>query len=614
LNQNENTQQRISAYTLYMQLLRYLAPYKAAFLFSLCCMIIYGATDGAVPFIIKYVLDKVFQAHSERYLYVFPVVLILLTAVRALADFGQQYLMAKIGHCVVRDIRNELNAKLLSLEPGFFVRHAGGDLISRVTNDVILVRSLLTESISSIIRDTIRIIVLLASAFYLDPVLAAIAFIALPAGVLPIQKFGKKIRRLSKKGQEDIGILSNMLQESIIGNKVVKIFGGVEYENTKFKLQNETLTRTFVKSEKVKAITGPVNEVLASLAVGGVIFYGGSSVIANTRTQGDFIAFLVAVFLLYDPFKKLSKLSSNVLQSLAGAQRIFEIFSLSPKVQEPVNPKQLPSHTTICFENVSFSYQNSHATFQTNEEENSYNGVGEKERLHAINSISLTIKKGEKTAFVGLSGSGKSTLMDLIPRFIDPTQGVITLGGINIKDFEISKLRSLIAMVSQHTFLFNDTVYQNIQYGNLYADSEMITEAAKRAFALDFIEKLPQGFATKIGEGGLTLSGGERQRIAIARAILKDAPILILDEATASLDNQSENVVQSAIEALQENRTTLIIAHRLSTVMNVDKTYVMKEGQIIEEGNHESLMEKRGEYYNLFSYQTKVNSHKYVHV
>jgi subfamily B ATP-binding cassette protein MsbA len=569
--------------SVYFRILRYLGPYRRTFVFAMICMIIFGATDGAVPFFIRYILDEVFSGKNTQFLYLLPGVLIIFAVIRGAADFGQSFLMAKVGHTIVRDLRTDVDRAILRLEPAYFIATASGNLLARITSDVLLVKTLLTESLAAIIRDSIRVVVLLAAAVYLDPLLAAIAFIVFPIGVVPVYRFGRRMRKLSKRAQESIGSLSSLMHESILGNRVVKIFGREEDEARKFARENERVNQTLIKSEKVRAATGPINELLATLVISGVILYGGYSVVNDLRSQGEFLAFLASVFLLYDPFKKLSRVNNVVQQGIAGAERIFEILDRKPSVTDPENPETLPQSNEIVFEQVSFAYPNS--------------------EQQALSSISLRIPEGKKFAFVGFSGAGKSTLVDLLPRFIDPEIGRVLIGNVDIRKVRLDDLRGRIAMVGQHTFLFNDTIFKNIAYGSETAGSEEVMRAAKAAYAYDFIMQLPAGFDTIIGEDGYTLSGGERQRIAIARAILKDAPILVLDEATASLDNRSEREVQAALEALERNRTSLIIAHRLSTIREADCIVVMREGKVAEMGTHKELLGRGGEYSRLHALQ-----------
>jgi subfamily B ATP-binding cassette protein MsbA len=549
-------------------------------------MVLYGASDGIVPFLVKHVLDGVFTEKNASLLPLIPVILIAFAFVRALTDFGQQFLMARVGHWIVRDIRNDFNSHLLKLSPDFFVSNSGAQMISGITSDVILVRTLLTDSAAAVLRDFIRVIALLVAAFYLDPVLALIAFVAFPIGIWPVYKFGRKMRKLSKQGQDAIGSLSSMLSESMVGNRVVKIFGREDFEGDRFRKENEHLTKTFVRSERIRAISGPVNEVLASMAIAGVILYGGYSVLSGVRSQGDFIAFLLSVFLLYDPFKKLSRVNNVIQQGLAGAQRIFDVLDTQPSVRDPQAPVPLGTSNTIEFREVSFGYRK---IGQTAPESN----------LPALVDISLTIEEGKRFAIVGFSGAGKTTLVDLIPRFMDPQNGVVSIGGVDISRVRLAELRSRIAMVGQHTFLFNDTVFNNIAYGKPGATRDEVLQAARAAYADGFVSALPHGYDTVLGESGLTLSGGERQRIAIARALLKDAPILILDEATASLDNRAEREVQSALELLERGRTSIVIAHRLSTVRSADCVVVLSAGRIVEMGTHDELLKRNGEYAKL---------------
>jgi len=551
-------------------------------------MVIFGATDGGVPFLVKYVLDGVFTDRNENLLWLLPIIVVGFAIVRAVCDLGQQYYMAAVGHRVTEDIRNHINRHLLRLSPDFFVKHSTGELLSRVTSDVLLVRTLLTDTSAAVIRDSIRVCALLISCIYLDPWLSMLAVVFFPIAGFPIARIGRRMRRLSRKGQEAIGSLSSILQETMIGQRVVKIFCREDFEQKRFQAENAQLTHTLIRSELVRAAAGPINEVLAALVISGVLMYGGYSVISGSRTQGGFIAFLLSVFLLYDPFKKLTRIHAVVQQGLAGAQRILEVLDTPPQIADPSTPSPLPVSNEIHFDNVDFSYP--------------VRGEGDTIPI-ALRDISLTIGEGQKIALVGFSGAGKSTLVDLVPRFIDPTRGSVLLGGVNIANLRLADLRSRIAMVGQHTFLFNDTVYNNIAYGRVGATEDDIHAAAKAAYAIDFVNSLPNGFHTKLGEAGMTLSGGERQRIAIARAILKNAPILILDEATASLDNRAEREVQLAIQTLEKGRTTIVIAHRLSTVQDADMILVLHEGRIIERGTHSNLLAANGEYSRLYALQ-----------
>lgn len=581
---------------MYKRILRYLRPHRRYFWTALGLMVVFGATDGVVPFLVKYILDGVFTERNETLLWVLPAMIVGFAFLRGGSDFGQQFLMSSVGHKVTQDIRNDVNRHVLSLSPDFFVRNSTAEILSRVTSDVLLIRTLLTDSSASVIRDAIRVVVLLGSCIYLDPTLSLIAFVFFPVAGLPIARIGKRMRKLSKRGQDAIGQLAALFQESMQGHRVVKIFCREEYEQERFERGNRDLTQTFIRSERVRALSGPINEVLASLAVSGVLLYGGYTVISGARTAGGFMAFLVAVFLMYEPFKKLSRVHATIQQGLAGAQRIFEILDTPPTVTDPKHPEPLNSGNTIEIRNVSFQYPSHNGSEST--------GVS----THAaLRGISLSVTEGKTVALVGFSGSGKSTLVDLIPRFIDPTIGTVLLGGVDIKTVSLPQLRARIAMVGQHTFLFNDSVYNNIAYGNPSASREEVLRAAKAAYATEFIERLPQGFDTYVGEGGMSLSGGERQRLAIARAILKNAPILILDEATASLDTRAEREVQQAIEELVKGRTTLVIAHRLSTIRGADTIVVMSAGEIVETGTHDELLARGGEYARLHGLQFAAN-------
>jgi subfamily B ATP-binding cassette protein MsbA len=588
------TQNSKPPYTdVYRRLLRYLVPHKKKFFLALGAMIVYGATDGVVPYLLKRILDDVFGSRDQGMLYNLVLIIVGFSIIRGVFGFCQKYLAAQVGLGIVQDLRNEINRKLLYLSPAFYQTQTTGGLIARVTNDTLLVRTALTDAAAVVLRDSVRVITLLIVAFSLDPVLALIALVGLPVGFAPIIKFGKKIRRLSRAGQDYFGGLTAYLQETITGHRVVQAFSREEHEHQRFKFENEKFTNAFKKAEKYGALSGPTNEVVASLAIAAVLLYGGHSVITGARTQGDFIAFLTTMFLLYEPVKKLSRINATVQTGVSAAERIFEIIDEESDIEESLDPKHLDSRNlNIAFENVSFSYDSSHSNLVPSGK-------------WALQNVSAQIEAGSTVALVGMSGGGKSTFVNLLPRFYDPQEGSIKLNGVDIKEYSLKSLRDSISMVSQHTFLFNTSVSDNIAYGNPSASADEVISAAKIANAHEFIENLPEGYNTILGEQGMSLSGGQRARIAIARAILRDSPILVFDEATASLDSESEDLVQDAIQRLVSGRTVLVIAHRLATVRSADSIIVLSNGRLVEKGTHDELLDQGGEYSRLYRLQFK---------
>jgi len=501
---------------------------------------------------------------------------------RALMSFGQSFLMEWIGQHIIADIRSQLNAHFQRLSLSFYNRTPTATLLSRMTNDVGLMRSALTDSVAPVMKDFTSLVVLLTVAFIMDWRLALIAFIAFPLTVLPILRMSRRLRKFTRRGQITLGNLATLLQETIQGNRVVKAFGMEDYEIRRFDAESDRLVGLYMRAARIKAFTTPMMEVLASFGIAGVVWFGGRSVMAGVRTPGSFMAFLTALLLLYDPFKGLTKTNHVVQQGLAAAGRIFELLDEPSEVVERPGATVLQGFRDgIRFEDVSFRY----------------------EAEPVLREIQLEVRRGEAVALVGRSGGGKSTLADLIPRFYDVTQGVISIDGHDVRELTIESLRSQIAIVTQFTFLFNDTVRNNIAYGDVGTSIERIEAAARAANAHDFVSELPQGYDTVIGELGIKLSGGQRQRLAIARALLKNAPILILDEATSALDNESERLVQEAIERLMTGRTTLVIAHRLSTIRHADRIAVLDRGRIVEEGTHAELLARAGEYRKLYEMQ-----------
>jgi subfamily B ATP-binding cassette protein MsbA len=568
---------------IYLRLLQYLRPYVwPYFVLAMACMLGYSATEGAMPFLVQWMMDDVFVKKDQAALYYLPATIVGIFFVRGLLNFGQSFLSDYVGLRIVQDVRNLLSRHLQFMSLSFFSRHPSGTLISRVANDVTLLRSALTDASASFLKDTTSLIVLVVVAFIKDWFLASLAFVVFPASVLPVMRLSRKIKRFARRGQISTGKLTVFLQESIQGNRIVKAFGMEEYEIHRFAKENFRLFKESLRASRIRGVVTPIMELLAAFGIGAVVWYGGSSVIAGGRTPGEFMAFMAAMFLMYQPFKSLTRTYTLLHQGLAGAERVFEILDEPPSIKDKPDAQIAPRFAkAIEFHDVSFAY-------------------GAKPVLNRVN---LTIRAGEVVALVGMSGAGKSTLADLIPRFYDVISGRITIDGVDIRDVSLASLRSQIGIVTQHTFLFDDTVRNNIAYGDPERGMEDVMAAAKAAHADEFISSMPNGYDSLVGEMGMQLSGGQRQRLAIARALLKDAPILILDEATSALDSDSERMVQEALERLMSERTTLVIAHRLSTIRNADRIVVLVDGTIAEEGTHEELLARKSEYSRLYSLQ-----------
>ncbi|MEO5340838.1 MAG: lipid A export permease/ATP-binding protein MsbA [Magnetococcus sp. MYC-9] len=562
---------------LLIRFLRFVWPYRWYLLPAFGCMIALAATNGAIAFLVQPILDKVFIEQDKVMLASLPVVVLLLFAVRGGVYFAQSYLMEMVGQRVVRNLQVQLYGHLMAMDLGFFQANATGSIISRITYDTNLLKGAASSVTSNLLREGFTVIILMGVLLYRDWQLAVVSLVGLPAAGALIYLFGRRMRRLSRVRQELMGGITAHLEESIAGQRIVKAFGMERYERARFRLLSRGMLHNTLRSAKVRALSSPAMDMIAGFAVSAVILYGGQAVMAGTTTTGTFFSFITALLMAYNPVKSLTSINNQLQESLAAARRLFALLDLQPAIQDRAAAQPLaPLRESICFEKVRFRYR--------------------PELPDVLDGIQLTIRAGERVAFVGHSGSGKSSLVSLVPRFFDCTEGSVRIDGVDLRDVTQRSLRAQIAVVTQEVILFNDTVRNNIAYGDRHRSMEELYAAARAANALEFIEAMPDGFDTVIGDRGVRLSGGQRQRLSIARSLLKNAPILILDEATSALDTESERTVQEALERLMEGRTSLVIAHRLSTIQNVDRIVVLREGRIVEEGSHADLLALEGEY------------------
>ncbi|MFQ5828053.1 MAG: ABC transporter ATP-binding protein [Candidatus Methylomirabilia bacterium] len=571
---------------LYPRFFAYLRPYWAWLLGGTGLAMVVAAMDGTVAWLVKPAMDEIFIKQDLLMLKLIPLALLGAYLLKGASRYGQSYLMASVGERVIAALRRDLYTHVQRMPLSFFADLHSAELMSRMINDVNRLARLSSQVLVMAVRQVATIAVLLAVMLLREWVLTLIAVVVFPFVGVAIRAIGRKLYKINRRAQEKIAELNVVLQESFTGTKVIKAFGREGLERERFGRVNLRLRDLSVKNHRTAEITEPLMEVLGALGIMGGFWYGGYQVIQGAMTPGAFFSFTAAVMMLYGPVRKLSRLANTVQQAAASMERVFEIVDTPPAIVDRPGARSLPPFSDcIEFEGVSFRYPDG--------------------TVPVLQQISLAIQKGEMVAFVGMSGAGKSTLMDLLPRFYDVSAGTIRIDGHDIRDVTQPSLRAQIGIVSQETFLFNDTVFYNIAYGKSGATPEQVEQAARLAHCHDFISAIPEGYQTPVGERGVKLSGGQRQRITIARAFLKDPPILILDEATSDLDAESEFMVQQALSDLTKGRTVLVIAHRLSTVRNADRIYVIHDGRIEAVGTHDELMVRHGLYRRLYALQIR---------
>ncbi len=557
-------------------------PHSKKLALSVLCMIGVGWAAAGTAYLIRPVLDSIFVSKDVTMLKILPLVVLALVSGKGLCLWGNAYLTSFVGQSVVAELRRKLHDHLQMLPLSFFDNNKTGDLMSRMLNDVDFLQNVVTGSLTGLVRDGFSAAGLLYVVFYQNWRLALIALVLLPAGFYPLFRITKVIRELAKKALVYMAEITIRLHESLGSIRIVKAFGMEDYEKARFRAVNDMNLKFSIKITAITALSSPIMEFLGGLVIVFTIWYGGWCVIGGTTTPGAFFSFIAALLMLYEPVKRINKTIGLLPVGLMAASRVFDIMKIPGEVLEPEGALDLHSmEGAIEFRNVSFSYGG----------------------RRVLKDIDLAARAGEVIALVGASGAGKSTLVNLIPRFYEVSQGGIFLDGVDIRRIKLSRLRSMIGMVTQQSILFNDTIRNNIAYGDITRGEDEIIAAARAANALHFVMKLPLGLDTSIGDQGVRLSGGERQRICIARALLKNAPILILDEATSSLDSGSESEVQSALDNLMAGRTTFVIAHRLSTIRNADRIFTLIDGQVLEEGRHDDLLRLGGEYSRLYELQ-----------
>ena len=578
-------QEELSGLRVYRRLLGYALRYWRAMLVAILGMMIYAATDTGFAALMKPMLDGSFVERDPQVIKWVPLALIAILLIRGVGGFLGTYYLASVGRRVIKEIRREMFEQLLYMPVSFYDSRSSGQLISKLTYNVEQVANAATKGLTILVRDTLTVFGLLAWLFYLNWMLTLGLLLASPVVAGFVLYISKSFRRLSHKIQDSMGDITHVAEEMIEGQRIVKIFGGQEYEAKQFEKANEKVRRMNMRWVATRAVSDPIIQFILGLALAGITFLATRESVLEQITVGTFVSFMVALVMLFPPAKNLTNLNAILQQCIAAGQSIFEILD-SAREPDPCRGAAATVSGKLEFRDVQFSYDT---------------GKGE-----VLNGISFSVQPGETVALVGRSGGGKTTLVNLLPKFYEPTGGQILVDGVDVRAYGLTELRQQITYVGQDIVLFNDSIANNIAYGQQgSAAREQLVEVARAAHAMEFIDQLPHGLDTIVGENGVLLSGGQRQRVAIARALLKDAPILILDEATSSLDSEAERHIQAALEVLLANRTTLVIAHRLSTVENADRILVLEHGRIVESGKHAELLALNGAYATLYRLQLR---------
>jgi len=571
----------------YFRLLSYTKPYVKRVILALVFLLFTAILTPLSMYIVKPVFDKIFtntnKPEAAHWLMLLPFAIIIIYFAKGICTYVQIYLVRYVGNRIIMDMRDQLYRHITSLSMSFFNNERMGILQSRITNDVTMVQGAISDVMSNLIGSALNIIGLVGLIFYLDWRHALIAIIVFPIAVLPITQFAKKMKSSARMSQEKMGEVTSVLNETLNGIRVVKAFGMEKYESSRFLIELRKFFDYSMRGVRYSSLSSPVMETIGAVGIAVIVWYVGGLVMNGNITTGTFAAFIGGLISLYPQIKKINDMNNTIMQALAASERIFSVLDTKPDIKDDPNPVEINEfNEEVEFKDVSYSYVDG---------------------IEVLSGINFKIRKGEVFAIVGPSGGGKSTLADLLARFYDVDSGSVTIDGYNVKVIKTESMRKLIGIVTQETILFNDTIKNNIAYGHEDIDDNKVIEAAKAANADEFIKEMPGKYNTLIGDRGVRLSGGQRQRLAIARAILKNPPILILDEATSSLDSHSEVLVQEAINNLMQNRTTFVIAHRLSTIRHADQIIVVEKGKIVQRGNHQSLMEEEGLYKKLSEMQ-----------